>query len=354
MSIANAKHGSAIEPRAAQDTAPSVPAHRPAPGLHQDQGPLLAQIPDLDPKATPKVPEKRFDGRIISQALSFKLIFGVGLGLVIGAILPFIFGKASRPGSEVNELPAWHSNGGSRGTIDNTSQTLAPRWPSSPTTTSAQQTPPAILMPQRPQVGDTRPVALSEPAWPSSRSSIAPPPAGTPLPAANNYINPSMTGVNPPAVRGDYRGLDRPADPRNLQADNRNDPAAANRNNDTRYNYLPNSLEATVRRDASAFDNAVRRDVSGVDNAVRRDVSAVDNALRRDAQPSIYPRDPRFDNNYPPAAGSNSPLMPSGIPGSTSNYRDPQTSEPGVARFDGTINTPPARTSYDRAGSSNN
>ena len=78
---------------------------------------------------------------------------------------------------------------------------------------------------------------------------------------------------------------------------------------------------------------------------------------RRDVPAGGYSRDTRYDNagsTYPPAAGPGSPLMPSGTPGPTPTYRDPQISEPGVARFEGTISTPPVRTSYDRAGSSTN
>jgi hypothetical protein len=277
------------------------------------------------------VPEKRNEGRIISQALSFKLVFGVGLGLVIGAILPFVFGKASRRSQPVNELPAWSNNGGSTGTNDSNSQTTAPAWPSSPAAHASPQTPPNILSPQRPQVGDNRPVAPAEPAWPPSRPPVTPALAITPS-AANHYINPLAANTNPPA----NRGFDRPADPRSLQADNRNDPAAPYRNSDPRYDYRPNSIDNTIRRDVPAVENAVRHDVSTIENTIRRDVPAG----------GYPPRDTRYDNvngPYPPAVGPGSPLMPSAAPGPAANYRDPQTSEPGVARFDGTIAPPPVR-----------
>ena len=257
MSTANAKNGSAIEPRAAQETTSQVPAHRPTPGLHQDQGLLLAQIPDLDPKATPEVPEKRLDGRIISQALSIKLVFGVGIGLVIGAILPFVFGKASRPESRVKELPAWASMAVLRG---------IPRRP---------RRRHGRLRRTRRRYGSAADTARS---W--RRRSSRPSAAGwrhsadrpdrTGLAAAaigrrsgacrhafagaNNYINPPVANTNPPDNRGDNRGFDRvPADSRNSQADNRNDPAALYRNNDARYDYRGNAMEtAPARRDVSA------------------------------------------------------------------------------------------------------
>ncbi len=353
MSTANAKNGSAIESRAAQESTARAQAPRPALGIYQEQDNFLAQIPDLDPKSTPRVLEKLADGRIINQALSIKLVLGVGLALVMVAILPFVFGKVARPGPAVKELPAWSNSGGSTGVSGNTSQTVAPTWPPSPTapiTTAVSPQngsapAPAILMPQPPQFGDTRPTALTEPSWSLPRPPASPAPAAAPSPTPNYDFHPPVTNTYRPDNRADYRGFyrDPQADPRlasgypeyparhaaapdarNWQADNRNDVAAQFRNNDTRYDYRGNTIDPPP---------------------VRRDVPA-----------GGYAPDTRYDNAggiYPPAAGPGSPLMPSGTPGPTSYYRDPQISEPGVARFDGTI-TPPARTNYDRTGSSTN
>ncbi|MEI8372555.1 MAG: hypothetical protein WCJ35_06945 [Planctomycetota bacterium] len=323
MPTTNAKNGSAIESRAAQEPTSRDSAHRSTPDLFQDEDILLAQIPDLDSKPTPKVLEK-LNGRIISQSLSIKLVFGVGLGLVVGAILPFVFGKASRPNPAVAELPAWS---GSAATARDTTQATAPTWSAPPTAPATGAAPlptvsaPAILSPQPPQVSDTRPTALTNPAWSQPRPSVTLMPAITPPPSNMN----SPVSAYPPDNRADNRGFDRPVDPRNLQADQRNNPAAQDRNYDTRYDYRGNPIETA--------------------------------SPRRDVPPTGYPRDTRYDNGsspYPTASGSGSPLMPSGAPGPTSTYRDPQISEPGVARFEGTISTPPVRTSYDRTGSSNN
>ena len=342
MSITNAKNGSVIENRAAYESTSQAAAIRPTTDLFQDQGAILAQIPDLDQNIAAEVPQKRLDGRIISQSLSIKLVLGLGLGLVIGAILPYVFGKASRPGSAVKELPAWSSNGGSPGIAGNTQQTMAPAWlpsPTAPATTGAgpQTVPapaPAILMPQPPQVGDPRPTALTEPAWQQSRPLVAQGPAVTPSPAPNYDSHPPVVNTYQPGNRAGYRDFDRDprpasgysggADPRNVQADNRSDTAGLYRNNDTR-DYRDNPIDAAP--------------------------------VRRDAPASGFSPDPRYDNggrNYPPATGPGNPLMPSSTPGATSTYSNPPVSEPGVARFDGTIATPPVRTSYDRAGSSNN
>ncbi len=324
MSTTNGKNGSAIDTRVAQKSTSCGSAHRPTQDLFQDEGLLLAQIPDLDSKSMPKVLEKP-SSRIISQSLSIKLVFGVGLGLVVGAILPFVFGKVSRPSRVVTDLPAWS---GSAATARDTTQTTAPTWPAPPTVPATKAVPlptasaPSILSPQPPQVSDTRPTALTDPAWSQPRPSVASVPAATPPQLSN--MNPPVGNANPPDNRADNRGFDRPVDPRNLQADQRNNPAAQDRSYDTRYDYRGNPTETA--------------------------------SLRRDVPPSGDPRDTRYDNGsraYSPAAGPGSPLMPSGVPG-PSTYRDPQISEPGVARFEGTISTPPVRTSYDRAGSSNN
>ncbi len=324
MSNANAKKTSAVEPSAARDPVPQAPIRRSAAGLPQDQEPFLAQIPDLDSAVTPSVAEKLSEGRIISQALSVKLVLGIGAALVVGAILPFLFGKANRP---VSELPAWASHAEAARIAEKPAQTIAPAWqswPSAPATAAVPRTPsapPAILLPQPAQVGDVRPSALSEPSW---RPPAVAAPAVPPLPAANNYAGPPVVSMNPPDNRGGYRGLDRPADPQTLQADNRNNPVDQYRAGDPRYDYRGNPIDA---------------------QPVRRDIPA-----------SEYSRDPRYDRaagNYPAPAGPGSPLMPSNVPGpnTTNSYQNP---EPGVARFDGNIATPPVRTSYDRTGSNPN
>ena len=101
-----------------------------------------------------------------------KLIFGLGIGLVIGAILPYVFGKVSRPGPVVKELPAWSGHGDAPGTARTPRRPwlrhgcLQPR-PLRCTGAAVRVSAPApaILLPQPPQVDDARPTALTEPAW---------------------------------------------------------------------------------------------------------------------------------------------------------------------------------------------
>ena len=296
--------------------------HRPTPDIRQDQGPLLAQIPDLDIKTSPRVPGKSSEGRIISQALSIKMVFGVGFALVMGAILPFVFGNVSRPERQVKELPEWSNNGGSMQITSSNSPATLPTWPTSPASPVAAVPPqppaspaPAVLLPQAPQFGDVRPAALTEPSWSPPRSSIAPPSGMAPAP--NNYISPPVVNTSWPNY---------PVDPRNVQADNRNNVAAQYGNYDPRFDSRGNPVNP--------------------------------NPTGRDVPPGGYSRDPRYDNpnaaSFPPPAGPSSALMPSGNPGPMPGYSNSMTSEPGVARFDGTIATPPVRTNYDRSGSGTN
>jgi hypothetical protein len=304
MSTANAHNGSAIKPRPAPAKTASAVALRPAQVPALDQGPILAQIPDLDPKAVPTVPAKRSDGRILSQAMSIKLIFGVGFGLVIGAILPFVFSRGSRP--EAKPLPEWTKHD-SPTVAGNTAQ-AATTWPTASPAVASNTSYPArtaeIVLPKPQQPGDARPAGLSDPAWPQSHSPAATT-AYNPPPPANFGVPPSRP--NPP----DYRNYDRPATPAAQQADRRSDPAMSAVNGPG-YDYRGNPVAAPLR---DAPGNLVPHDNS-------------------------RPGDNRYDNggSYPSAAGG--ALMPSG---GANGYRDQQFSEPSVARFDGSITPPPAR-----------
>ena len=99
MSTENARNGLAIRARRAQE----------------GHGALIAQIPDLRQKTASTALGKPVDVRAISRALSFHLVLGVGLGLLVGAALPVVFGMAGRPNPPVaQEPPAWLDNSGSK------------------------------------------------------------------------------------------------------------------------------------------------------------------------------------------------------------------------------------------------
>ena len=253
---------------------------------------------------------------MISQALSIKVIFGVGLGLVVGAILPFIFGKANRHEPAVSELPAWASPTNSS-TSASLAQNTVPAWPSSPAVTASTALPPqapptqspAILFPQPPQASNARPAAHGARLAEASRLAAAP---------AGHAGQPKLRDCSSAVTqcdrdnRGDYRIPDRPVDASSLTADNRNNPASPYRGNDSRYDYRTGPTDG--------------------------------NPVRSDVRRAAYQGDNRYGNGgYPAAAGPVNPSMPSNTPAAPvpmSNYRNQQYPDPGVARFDGTIATP--------------
>jgi hypothetical protein len=115
--------------------------------------PLLVQIPDLNESAEDP-PAKESDGRVLSQEFSNKLVIGLGVVLVLVAILPWAMKKTSRrPGA--TSAPAAKSD--------------ALAFTSGPTASGGQAGPltagntPAVLTPQPDGPGASR--APSDPAW---------------------------------------------------------------------------------------------------------------------------------------------------------------------------------------------
>jgi len=250
-----------------------------------------------------------------------KMVFGVGIGLVIGAILPSLFSKGSKE-KTAPPLPAW--NAGNGGSLSAAAQTVAPTWTPPKATVVTPQTPLLGISTQPPSVGDYLPGALNRHSWSPPRTSATPPIA----PPANP-VNADYAQRNPPVGPAQDRLYAPPADRRALQADSRNDPAPRY-GSDAGYDYRGQPIEGS--------------------------------AIRRDNQVPGAPADYRNnDNRYynadpsaarVPVTGPGSPLMPSGSNGA-GNYRNTPYGEPGVARFEDNIATPPARTNYERSGPSN-
>ena len=335
MSTAKAKNGLAIEPRAAQETTPQAPALRIAPGTEQDQGPLLAQIPDLDPNARPKGAGKK--GRrpchqpgAVDQGDFWRGSRARTRGDPAVRLLARRAGPSGRS-PNFPHGPSWRFHADS----DGASQNVASAWPALPTA-APRLFPPSTAHPvaghplcataagyRYSTDSPHRTILVAAPVIRQSGACL------TPSPAPNNYINPPVANANwpsnnfanPPSVNTtspDNRGFDRPADPRNFQADNRNDPAAAYRNNDPRFDSRGGTIDPAPS--AATFH-------------------LTDILATRYGNPNNSCRPPRHQG---------SPLMPSNVQAPTSANPYPPVSEPGVARFDGTIATPPVRMSYDR------
>jgi len=277
-------------------------------GTADDIGEVLAQIPDLDPTTSPKSGVKRLEGRVISQAVSMKLVFGVGIGLVIGAILPSLFSKDNRASKQVRELPAWNARE-SESTGSATAQTQAPMWTTSQSQAAAaeRRVPPAGVAPQPPQGDEYRPAALGRQMWMPPQTSAASPTA----PQATGNVTPDYAQLGPPPAPGNERYYGPVADRRDLQADNRNGPAPQIRGSTT-YDYRGNPIETP--------------------------------APRRDGQ---YPGGApgyRYNGNDPNAVGPGRPPMPSNPNDGGAYYGNPQDNDSGVAHFQGSISAPPPGT----------
>ncbi len=300
----------------AGDAAPKVPLSRNA-GIPDDIGQIIAQVPDVDaktPRATIAFP---LDGRIIGQALSMKMVFGLGIGLVIGALLPFVFGKGSSS-KPVKELPTWNAR--TADLASGTEQTLAPKWQPGPPVAAQAAT--VGIAPPLPPADGYRPAAMGAPAWsrpqPPASGSLAVPPA-TPRPTSN--LGPDYAAGNAPrGVVGTYGPI---PNRREWQADRRNDVA-------TPYGNPPGYGSRGNPADTPAVGSA-----SGY-------APPPDDRYRNPADPGPAPQNsPQNGQQYGMQYGQ--PIPPNGY-GAGPDYRYQQNNDPGVARFDGTITAPPART----------
>ncbi len=286
-------------------------------GGQPEHGQVLAQIPDLDQKPSPLAKFKRLDGRLISQAVSLKLVFGVGIGLIIGALLPFLFGRGGSP-KPVHELPEWTNVRNVDPTNSSAATSQAPPWqpPAQAASIPPQEVSPDISIPP-PPADNYRPAVLNRRNWSPPQESVAP----TAAPQTGN-LNPDYARGNPPGPRADDRGYGPAPNRYDMQADRRNDPAARYGNSPPRaedrgYDYRGNPPEGP--------------------------------AMRRDIQPPAPASDDRY--NYPPNRGYQqpaAPAMPAGYNGAGYEYRNQPQPQPdpesGVARFYGNISAPPVRT----------
>lgn len=161
-------NGTAAEAQAGRQPENQCMAAPPAGDGASKKSVLLAQIPDLDaPRHTVDFAGPA-DGRIIRQGLSNKLVMGVGLILIMVAVLEFFWPTHAKSKPIVNDLPAWR--------VPGSAVSGTPGQPASPgaalptasgqpgsfqarTGTAAGS--PAVLTPQS-QAGANRPMALSD------------------------------------------------------------------------------------------------------------------------------------------------------------------------------------------------
>ena len=187
-----------------------------APAADENKLSVLAQIPDLDAPLAADEPaqiDDGPDGRIIGQGISNYLVMGVGLALVLIAVLPFVLNKKGTQKPVVNELPAWPPGGAVTKGQPTTPMAVPAPTVSYEASRVVPAATPAYLTPQQAASGANRPLALGDPAWPTAAAPHrVPPPRDPGLATAAEY-----RATDPPGAR--------PASPV-LQADAPGDPAA--------------------------------------------------------------------------------------------------------------------------------
>lgn len=152
--------------------------------------PVLARIPNLNSSRTERSPEEppTSKGRILSQAISWKLLASVALVLVALAIVPLATKRDAASSEPATVAETWHPS------VPAPSADVAPPWsaPIAQTTTAqpattqsaATPSPIATMMPE-PPVNSVTPTSASvdEPlvsAWPNSPQSTNPSPSTSP------------------------------------------------------------------------------------------------------------------------------------------------------------------------------
>jgi hypothetical protein len=345
MFIPNTVHGPVGKVAPDNHSPATAPAPRTA-GISDDLGPVLASIPDLDAKAAPAISVKTPDGRIIGQALSLKMIFGLAVGLILGAVLPFMFGRSGSP-KPVQELPAFNTQAAEP--AGENQRIEAPKWqPAAQVPAVAAQAATMNMTP--PPAGSYRPNALAPPSWSPPRSSAAPPQP------ANNLSQDYARGNLPPARPDDGRyGYVPPTERRDFGApaervvDRRNDPGAPY-GNPPATDYRGNSVDPAAVRGGPANGPAYGGPGYGGPGYGGPGYGGPGYGGPGYGGPGnggpAYraPSDDRY-RPAPDAAGPqyNMPPPPPGY-GAGGDYRSQQDNDAGVAHFDGTIAPPPART----------
>lgn len=148
--------------------------------------PILASIPDINSNADESQAEEETGwlptsaGRLIQQAMSFKLLVGTALFLLVVAVVPLITGRtpavATDPATVADQSPRWHG-GSTTASADATTPketvpkpavavkpaTVVPATPESARPPAVVSSPPPTKAPQQPARVAERPLMST---WP--------------------------------------------------------------------------------------------------------------------------------------------------------------------------------------------
>ncbi len=324
---------------AADDSSENAAAAGTASDLH-----VLARVPDVETtdgnhqaRSDSYRTRRRRDGRVIGQGLSTKLLAGAAVVLVLSAVVPWLFPtddaggdqeswRPEVPAPDAAEAPLWSgiTPGPSSDPTDAANVPLQMNVPTPPTWPSATQD--AADSATRPQAG----------VWGAAPHSSAAAAPNMPLPDSSYRGHTAWQGQ---ASASAWPNGSHPptADPR-----------------------VPGSSSSMGAATANPYYQPAQYGVTGGPAAYRPHGHG-------NYPPTVGAAVPQARANQTMAIGNRPPVAPAGYSheqryhysADTRNY--PQTRYPtrwdpstqaGVARFEGTIERPPVRTSYERARSS--
>jgi hypothetical protein len=181
---------------------------------------VLARIPDLNAGSDAAADEETFmglpasTGRLIKQALSFKLLIGTALFLLVAAVMPFVFGKkapSADPSPVIDSAAAWHSG---------SNPALAERLPAGKmsATPAASSRPVAVI----PATSERVKPPATVPPLPDKRAPPQPRSANGPL--WSNWPNPAHATAKPAGGEAPRADATQPATvrPSEYEADRNN------------------------------------------------------------------------------------------------------------------------------------
>ena len=349
---------------------------RPAAAIDAD---VLAFIPDVDAPTTAAANDTqaiRPLGRLLSQSTSAKLLLAAAAVLVVAAIVPFLFSKKDSPKPVADGAPAWQPGPASP------QPESGPKWNGG----STARTPAAA--PDAPKPPAPRPA--QSPRRRDLRGTVKPPAAGTPTPLFGDRVAPAtptaderLRTIPPPRYPStgapEYAPL---SDPRDVRYEARR-PAPV----DERSYEAPQPSVGVNQRMAVGDPNAGTvpdyrpTEARDYTPSYRREATPdyrreATSDYRREATPDYrremppdyrqdtaadYRQDYTPDYRRPPAPDYRQEAPADYRSGATPGLADrrmapppsggPPTGvgQPGVARIEGIIDTPPARTTHEYA-----
>jgi hypothetical protein len=178
---------------------------------------VLARIPDLNAGSDGTAGEETFaglpasTGRLIKQALSFRLLIGTAFFLLVAAVIPFVFGKkapSADPSPATDSATVWHngSNPASAETLPAEKILPMPARPVAVIPATSERSRPPVTVP------------------PLTETKAAPQPRPADPPQFSRWPNPDHARPQPTGGEGPRANANQPAagHPSEYEADRSN------------------------------------------------------------------------------------------------------------------------------------